>query len=161
MVLAQPRALGIAFNPVVFYFCYDRDALAYVVADINNTPWNERFAYVLDVRTREDDGAAAVSDKVFHVSPFLGMHGSYRWQFLCSTRRIRISIRLDDGFAAGMDLALSPLTRRAALRGAWRFPMQSGTTLLRIYWQAARLAWRRAPFHPHPKRLEPPGRSSP
>lgn len=160
MVLAQPRAMGIAFNPVVFFFCYHGDALAYVVADINNTPWNERFAYVLDVRGQESHAAVVVTDKVFHVSPFLGMAGAYRWQFRCSERRILIDIRLD-GFVAGMDLALSPLTRGAAIRGAWGFPVQSAWTLLRIYWQAARLALRRTPFHPHPKHLQASRRSSP
>ena len=40
---------GHCFNPVSFYFCYEKsDVLSYILADINNTPWDERHCYVHD-----------------------------------------------------------------------------------------------------------------
>lgn len=45
-ILTHPRHLGYVFNPVSFYFCYDRtgETPQYLIADVNNTPWNELCA---------------------------------------------------------------------------------------------------------------------
>ena len=43
------RTLGHCFNPVSFYYCFDdAENLDAVVAEVTNTPWGERHAYVLD-----------------------------------------------------------------------------------------------------------------
>ncbi|MFI3222631.1 MAG: DUF1365 family protein, partial [Methylococcaceae bacterium] len=43
-LLSHLRFLGFCFNPVSFYFCYadGSDTPRFILADINNTPWNER-----------------------------------------------------------------------------------------------------------------------
>ena len=48
-MLTHLRTFGACFNPVTFYFCYDLsgDNVETIVAEITNTPWNERHAYVL------------------------------------------------------------------------------------------------------------------
>jgi DUF1365 family protein len=50
-LLTQLRMLGLAFNPVSFYYCYDAadTQVEAIVAEITNTPWKERHAYVLRV----------------------------------------------------------------------------------------------------------------
>jgi len=71
-VLTQLRTLGHCFNPVSFYYCFDGDEqLRAVVAEVTNTPWGERHAYVLDARSSEHD-------KAMRVSPFMGMDQRYR-----------------------------------------------------------------------------------
>ena len=54
-LLTQLRTLGYVFNPVSFYLCEDESGeLDSIVAEITNTPWGERHAYVLDaVKARE------------------------------------------------------------------------------------------------------------
>jgi DUF1365 family protein len=43
MLLTQLRYFGFHFNPVNFYYCYDQqDVLCWVLAEVRNTPWNER-----------------------------------------------------------------------------------------------------------------------
>jgi DUF1365 family protein len=74
-LLTHLRCLGHAFNPVSFYYCFDRsEALAAVVAEVTNTPWGERHAYVLPAR-----GGAVHErlDKAFHVSPFTARDHEY------------------------------------------------------------------------------------
>jgi DUF1365 family protein len=84
-MLAHLRYFGQCFNPVVLYYgyCEDGRTLDWIVAEITNTPWNERHAYVLPV-------AKAVErhrmlhwdfDKRFHVSPFMPMSRNYAWRF--------------------------------------------------------------------------------
>ncbi len=48
-LLTHLRYFGYCFNPVSFYYCFDarRDRVETIVAEITNTPWNERHAYVL------------------------------------------------------------------------------------------------------------------
>ena len=48
-LLTHVRSLGYVFNPVSFYYCFDEggERLRAVVAEITNTPWGERHAYVL------------------------------------------------------------------------------------------------------------------
>ncbi|MBX3316026.1 MAG: DUF1365 domain-containing protein [Phycisphaeraceae bacterium] len=97
-ILTHARQYGYAFNPVSFYYCFDHDqttgaeTLASIVAEITNTPWKERHAYVLDCRA--PSGAVSTPplcekprslrfkfDKVFHVSPFMPMGLAYDWAF--------------------------------------------------------------------------------
>ena len=48
-LLTHLRMLGACFNPVSFYYCFDQagERVETIVAEITNTPWNERHAYVL------------------------------------------------------------------------------------------------------------------
>lgn len=48
-VLTHLTYLGVAFNPVSFYYLFDEQdqRVKYVVAEVNNIPWFEQHAYVL------------------------------------------------------------------------------------------------------------------
>ena len=84
-LLTHLRFLGFCFNPVSFYFCYPvgTESPRYILAEINNTPWNERYCYVLDAGESpvQKDKWEFEFDKAFHVSPFMPMAQHYRWQF--------------------------------------------------------------------------------
>ncbi len=77
-LLTQLRSWGHCFNPVSFYYCFDPDGdrLEHVLAEVTNTPWGERHAYVI---SRSSSAAGQVprspanSTKRLHVSPFMGM----------------------------------------------------------------------------------------
>lgn len=88
-LLCQPRTLGRSFNPVTFAYLHDADRqLDAVVAEVTNTPWGERHAYVLDARAAADpERPATTLDKAFHVSPFMGMDHRYRWTTTVPGRR--------------------------------------------------------------------------
>lgn len=155
-LLTQPKSWGMAFNPVSFYFCFAEDGQTpeTIVAEITNTPWRERFSYVLDARDRDPAELKFAFRKAFHVSPFLSMDIDYEWRFRLDADRIDIGMRLARGgipqFYAGLDLACRPLDRREAMRAALRFPLQNLNTLRRIYWHAFLLWRKRTPFFAHP-----------
>ena len=48
-LLTRPRSFGHCFNPVSFYYCFDPagERVQALVAEVTNTPWGERHAYVL------------------------------------------------------------------------------------------------------------------
>ena len=50
-LLTTLRSFGLCFNPVSFYYCFDRrgSSVEAVLAEVTNTPWGERQAYVIAV----------------------------------------------------------------------------------------------------------------
>lgn len=153
-LLTTPRTYGHAFNPVSFYFCFDAggERVEAVLAEVTNTPWGERHAYVMDP-------AGGGSDKAFHVSPFMGMDHRYSWRLTPPGETLAITIASDRAgarvFDAGLRLERSPLDRAALTRMLVRHPAAGLVTLARIYAQALRLKLKGAPLFPHPGAREP------
>ena len=150
-LLAQPRYLGVGFNPVSFLFCLDAaGALDAVVAEVTNTPWGERHAYVLDARDEPHE-----IDKRMHVSPFMGMDQRYGWWATPPGEDLRLGFRnLEDGevvFEAALALRRRELTRRLMARVLATYPPLTIATLARIYLQALVLRRKGAPWHAHPE----------
>lgn len=154
-LVAMPRILGLAFNPVGFWFGWRGDALQAVIAEVNNT-FGERHAYVVARADREPiaPGEVIEARKVFHVSPFFDLEGRYRFAFDWRDGRMDIRIDLVHGgetrLRTGLRLAAEPLTRNALRRALWRWPMQGISVMARIHWQALRLWRKRVPFHHKP-----------
>lgn len=157
LALTQPGALGHSFNPVNFYFCECEGALMALLLQVTNTPWGEEHCYVLDGRGRGIRGRHRFEfPKAFHVSPFLSMRGSYRLRLDIGDNRLRIALRLSGGsapFLACLTLCTTPFTTRSVLAAGIRRPAQNALTLVRIYWQAARLFGKRTPFFAHPRQV--------
>lgn len=155
LLLTHLRQWGVCFNPVSFYLCFGvEDQLDFIVAEVHNTPWNERHAYVLDCRQQSGPAYRFEFDKQFHVSPFLPMNLHYDWRFSFEPDRIRVHMLVMDGgsesFGAGMELTPEPLTPGAMRRMPLAFPMMTARVVAAIYWQAFRLWLKGVRFHPHP-----------
>lgn len=158
-LLTHARYLGYGFNPVSFYYCYAADGVTLdaLVAEVSNTPWNERHVYVLPMTENRGspDKPAFCSAKAFHVSPFLPMELEYRWRFTRPGHTL--SAHLEDHDAAGLVFDATLNLRRRALTGAGlaralvRFPFMTGQVVLGIYWQALRLWLKGTPVHDHPQ----------
>ena len=156
-VLTQPRTFGHCFNPVSFYYCFapGGQRLEAVVAEVTNTPWGERHAYVLP---RGGDGAvlAGRSDKALHVSPFMAMDQRYAWRATRPGPTLSVHVAsAQDGapaFDATLNVRRTPLTRRSLARVTARHPAATLRVLALIYGHAAALWLRRVPVHPHPTR---------
>ena len=85
-LLTHLRYFGYSFNPVSFYYVFDATdtRVETIVAEITNTPWKERHAYVLPVAGAARAGGRAWRfsfEKQFHVSPFMPMDMRYDWRF--------------------------------------------------------------------------------
>jgi DUF1365 family protein len=151
-VLTHLRYWGFVFNPVSFFYCFDRaGSLDSVVAHITNTPWGEAHSYVIDASR-----GAWEHPKEFHVSPFMPMKQRYRWHFRAPEERLHVSVEnREDGETPLFDVALRmkrrPLSGRASAALALRYPWMTAQVLAGIYWQALRLWQKGAAFYPHPR----------
>jgi uncharacterized protein len=148
-----PRVLGHVFKPVSFWFVHRPDgALHAVVAEVNNT-FGERHCYVLG-GSEVAWGQEMRADKVFHVSPFCAVEGSYRFRFMRSAERLTSQVGHDDAHGPLIDTsisgALQPLTSASVRRAIWGWPLMTLGVVARIHWQALQLWRKRVPFFSKP-----------
>ncbi len=160
-LLAHLRYGGYSFNPVSFYYCHDgTGALHSVVAEITNTPWKQRHAYVLPLATATRRGRALHwrFDKAFHVSPFLPLQRRYAWSFTVPGDDLRVHMDVLGGgtreFDASLSLQRKPLDRHGLARVLWRYPLMTTQVIAAIHWQALRLWLKGTPVHDHPSKQE-------
>ena len=160
-LLTQLRSWGHCFNPVSFYYCFgsDGDRLEHVLAEVTNTPWGERHAYVIsgpEDSRRPTPGAPLTgeSQKRLHVSPFMGMDYTYQWQVSTPGRALQVHIENHRGGRRTFDATLSmrrhELTAESLGRTARRYPFATLRVLALIYAHAVRLGLKRVPLHSHP-----------
>lgn len=154
-MLANLRYFGFIINPIACYYCFDEnEELQFIVAEVNNTPWDERHAYVLPC----DESAQYQKidfDKSFHVSPFNPMDIKYHWRSNLPGKKLRIHMqnwRNDElEFDATVALERREITP-SALRGLMvKYPFMTAKVVLGIYWEAMKLYLKRVPVYDHPK----------
>lgn len=160
-VLTHLRFFGYSFNPVTFYYLFDAadTRVETIIAEITNTPWKERHAYVLPIAAAARPGARTWRfsfDKQFHVSPFLPMEMRYEWCFGAPAEGLHVHMESwEDGkprFDATLNLGREPVNAGSLARALAGFPLMSLKVTALIHWQALKLLLLRAPFHVHPAR---------
>jgi DUF1365 family protein len=159
-LLTHMRYFGYCFNPVSFYYCFDErgEQVDTIVAEITNTPWDERHAYVLPISSAEKAGAQVWRfkfGKQFHVSPFMPMEMDYDWRFTAPADGLHVHMENREGesiaFDATMKLTRKPITSATLAQALIAFPAMTAKVVALIYWQALRLLIKRTPFFSHPK----------
>jgi DUF1365 family protein len=163
-MLAHLRYFGHCFNPVTFYYCFAPDgvALRTVVAEITNTPWRERHAYVLPVAEAERHASAFGwrFDKRFHVSPFVPMQRRYQWRFQTpgTALRVHMDVETESGapeFDATLVLQRRPLSAGTLAAALLRYPLMTLQVLVAIHWQAFFIWRKHNPVYDHPATRKP------
>ena len=154
-----PRVFGYVFNPVSFWHVYDTQGrLRVLLAEVNNT-FGQRHQYILSAPGFEpiEEHTLLECQKVFHVSPFCDVEGTYRFK----SSRHGVQERMAIDYFVSNELS-QPLLKTAIVVQAQAFsnnglllcllsmPMMTIGVMLRIHMQAFKL-WRKgAKYHPVP-----------
>lgn len=173
VLVTLPRIFGYLFNPVSFYFCYDRTgAPLAAIAEVTNT-FKEVKPYVLGPTTRVPAGSASDpstlssqlstgearatgatfalrTPKHFYVSPFSDVDVAF--DFTLRTPGENLSIQIDDYVGADRTLTSTLAGPRRALtpgRLAWfslKYPALTLRIISLIHWHAFVLWVKRVPW---------------
>lgn len=156
LMLVQVRCFGIYFSPANFYFCYDQsDNCTYMLAEVSNTPWNERHFYLVNLQNKDE----MINEKYFQVSPFMDLNMSYFWQVkppssdyeklainIQSKRENLQSGKMDKLFDVSLLMHKKEFTHKSLL-GVWcQLPVMTIKVVFSIYWQALKLFIKGIPF---------------
>jgi len=163
MLITSARYFNYVFNPVCFYYCFDRGgSVVRLVAEVSNT-YGERHVYVPKPVPGGTSAAGVrqyIADKAFHVSPFNNMAGHY--EFFCSPpgQALDVGIHLvregEKIFEARLQASGRELTRAAQLGVLLRHPVMPHLTMPRIIFEAMRLYYRKhLPWHGKPAPSDP------
>ncbi|MBV8063713.1 MAG: DUF1365 domain-containing protein [Nevskia sp.] len=155
-LLALPRLLGHAFNPISLWYCEHRDGgLRAVIAQVRNT-FGEQHCYLLSA-----DGAPMPwearpeKDKCFHVSPFFDLEGRYRFSLSEPAARVRVAIHQTRDSQGILDATLAgerrPLRDAQILRLVALMPFMTLKVVAGIHWEALKIWLRGGRFHRKPQ----------
>ena len=156
-LLTQFRHFGVFFSPLNIFYCFDEDErLRAMIAEVTNTPWNQKHTYVLWDGNRVDGSNSRYAHpKDFHVSPFMGMDAEYHWKIPTPSEVLSLSIgSVRQGkriFHADLNLQRVPMSDQQLFRNVCRYPVATLQILGAIYAQAFRLWMKKCQFYPHPQ----------
>ena len=150
MLVTLPRVLGYLFNPVSFYFCYDRTGRPVAsIAEVTNT-FKEMKPFLLGPETCTVGTFSLRLPKYFYVSPFTDLDVSF--DFTLHAPGEKLSVQIDD-YDAGRRTLTSALTgtRRPLTdaRLAWfsvKYPFITLKIISLIHWHALKLYLKNVPW---------------
>jgi uncharacterized protein len=151
MLVTNLCMLGHQFNPVSFYFCFDKnDHPLCSVAEVGNT-FGEMKLYFLGSEQLEQNRFSKRIIKNFYVSPFMAMDTEFH--FILHVPNQLLSITIHD-YQKGEKIFIStlrgvqkPLTDRSLIKYAIRFPLVTVQIITQIHWQAFKLWLRKMGYH--------------
>ncbi len=148
-LLTHLRYLGYCFNPVSFFYCFDRaERLKAVLAEVSNT-----FGGAHNYWLRPDPASRtfrATAAKSLYVSPFMPADLDYAFAFTPPAGRLvahMASRRAGSPcFDATLSLARRPWNAREIRRALLRYPAMTASVVAGIHWQALALWWKGVPI---------------
>jgi len=151
-MLGQLRMWGWYFSPVNFYYLGNSEGkYTHMLAEVSNTPWNERHHYLVNLDTQDD------TPKAFHVSPFNPMDMTYQWSISQPSTNLSLAmdcVRNDKEFSAGINLTKFTLDNANLTQALKRIPSMTIKTVAGIYWHALKLLLKRTPLYTHPEKSQ-------
>ncbi len=147
-LLTHLRYLGYYFNPVSFFYCFNRaERLQVVLAEVSNTFGGAHNYWVRPASASRTVRAAA--PKSLYVSPFMPVDLEYSFAFTPPARRLVAHMKTVKAGSVSFDATLSlerrPWSAAEIRRALVRYPAMTATVMAGIHWQALRLWWKGVP----------------
>ncbi|MFA6288331.1 MAG: DUF1365 domain-containing protein [Opitutaceae bacterium] len=152
-LVTLPRILGYLFNPVSFYFCYDRTgACVASIAEVTNT-FHEMKPFFLGPQTRDASSVFHLrTPKNFYVSPYSDVDVDFDFNLRIPGEKL--SVQIDDYVGADRTLTSTlagparPLTDAALAWFLFKYPLLTLRVIALIHWHALLLHLKKIPWFP-------------
>ncbi|MBI9071518.1 MAG: DUF1365 domain-containing protein [Melioribacteraceae bacterium] len=149
-LLTNLAFLGYNFNPVSFYYCFDKDSNPVcVIPEVGNT-FNEQKFFFLGNHTFNKKSFKARIQKFFYVSPFI--KSDTHFDFNLAVPNEKLNIKIDD-YENGERFFLSTLkgeqkklTDFNLIKYSLRFPFITFKIIWGIHWHAMKLYLKNIPW---------------
>ena len=152
MLVTNLNVLGYNFNPVSFYFCFNKNAEAVCcVAEVGNT-FGEIKPFLLNAENLTGNRFHLFTKKYFYVSPFIDHDTDF--EFNLSIPDQKLNIRIDDFkndkrfFISTLTGEKKTLSNSLLLWYSLRFPFITLKIITLIHWNALLLWLKKLPYHP-------------
>ena len=148
-----PRHAFYKFAPISLWLGHGPDGeLRGILYEVNNT-FGETHTYIAE--TPDEIRHRHNTDKVFHVSPFFDVSGTYEFSLKRDNDQLNLVVATRHGriqtHVATIAAKSKPATTGAFLKLAITKPLSSLTVTLAIHWQALKLWLKGAKYHSKPK----------
>jgi DUF1365 family protein len=148
------------FNPITVFVAWHDDPERPVgaVAEVTNTPWKERTHYPVPLTSDDHITWSTEFDKTLHVSPFLDEDYHYRLSIIDRFPELEVNIDVCEAASAepivetALRVTRSVPTPSVLTRALTRGALSTRLVSFAIHSQAIRLAAKRVPFIPHPRK---------
>ena len=150
-LLTFPRIFGVCFNPLSVYVAQNDqgDDILYIY-EVRNT-FGDMHAYI---GAPSDAHSVLEAQKIFHVSPFFPVAGTYRLHIRHDDSRIRLAMRylidLKPALTATMRGTLLPLDSQSVFKGLWQAGQWPLRPLVSIHVEAVKLWMKKLQFYKRP-----------
>ena len=143
--------LGYQFNPVSFYFCFDKsDQPICAIVEVCNT-FGELKPYLIDEKHFRNNYFDRQVKKHFYVSPFIDLDAEFHFKLSLPGESLNIIINDNqDGrtfFFSTLTGRRRALTSTSTLLFAIRFPFITLQVITLIHWQALKLWMKQLSWH--------------
>lgn len=152
VLVTLPRILGYLFNPVSFYFCFDRAGVPVAaLAEVTNT-FKEMKPYCLGPETRmaKGDSFHLRTPKHFYVSPYSDVDVAFDFTLPVPTEKL--CVQIDDYVGPNRTLTSTVNGQRRPLNDgqlAWyaiKYPFLTLRIISLIHWHALLLWFKKIPW---------------
>lgn len=164
-LLTNLRYLFYKSNPVSFYYCFEQDGetLHSVVAEVTNTPWGQRYCYVLaekhNGQQRKSSGEVVTEHhfyqtaKRFTVSPFMPLDMDYQFEFSLPGEQLLVKMENhrqgEKVFDVELLLESQAINSSNLAKHLLKIPLMTAKVTAAIYWQAAKIWFKGVAFLGH------------
>ncbi|MBN2865634.1 MAG: DUF1365 domain-containing protein [Thiotrichales bacterium] len=157
-LICFPRFLGITFNPLAMWYAYNQQGeMVAIIGEVSNT-FGQWHHYVLCQQGQPlNTTLRAQADKVFHVSPFIGMNCRYEFRFVKPGKTYQIGIYQQENGAPVLNAIQvgkeRPLSSQNLYLAAVKHPFNTLKVIGLIHWWALKIWLKGGQFHKTPPAL--------
>ena len=153
-LLAYPRVMGYAFNPLSVYYCAGEDNdLCAMIYEVTNT-FGERQCYVVRAGALQNGVYSHRCAKQMYVSPFAPLKGQYGFRITSpsETLLVGVNFRDEDGplIKTFFRASAKPFHDSVLLKLGFSYPLMTLKVIIGIHIEAFQLWLKRIPLTKRP-----------